>query len=362
VALLLSFCDGTRDPAGLRAAFELGTGQVISLQRVTDVLRQLDDALFLDSPRFEQARSALIREYRAAPFRLPALTHQVYPGDPVELRDALAGYLPDDLPAPSPGTVRGVVSPHIDYQRGGPVYARTWLGAGAAAREADLAVIFGTDHAGGLGKITLTRQSYATPLGIVPTAVDVVDAIASAIGEEDAFAEELHHRREHSIELALVWLHAAAGGKPLEVVPILCGSFHHFTQGEADPATDERFGRTIEALQQATAGRRVLVVAAADLAHVGPAFGDSRGLGQGDRRDIADKDARLLTAICDGDPSGFFGQLRDEQDRRRICGLPPIYLSLRQLERTRGRVVDYDQCPADPEGGSLVSIAGVLLE
>jgi AmmeMemoRadiSam system protein B len=223
-------------------------------------------------------------------------------------------------------------------------------------------VVFGTDHAGGLGKVTLTRQSYATPLGVLPTATDVVDAVASAIGEEDAFEEELHHRKEHSIELAMVWLHRAAEGTSLEVVPILCGSFHHFTEGEADPASDERFGRTIEALRRATDGRRVLVVAAADLAHVGPAFGDARGFDDEDRQDLANKDAKLLATVCDGDSLGFFEQVRDERDRRRICGLPPIYLSLRYLDKARGHVVDYDQCPADQDGGSLVSIAGVLLE
>jgi AmmeMemoRadiSam system protein B len=362
VALLLSLCDGSRNVAGLRAAFELQSGQPITLDRIQDVLRQLDDALFLDSPHYQQAKTALIREYRDAAFRPPALRDQVYPADPAALRAALAGYLEDGFTSALNGAVRGVVSPHIDYQRGGPVYAQTWHGATEAARGADLAIVFGTDHAGGLGKITLTRQNYATPLGVVPTATDVVDAIASAIGEEDAFEEELHHRREHSIELATVWLHLAAEGRPIEIVPILCGSFHHFTEGEADPASDDRFGRTIEALRQATDGRRVLAVAAADLAHVGPAFGDSRGLDEGDRQDLADKDGELLEAICTGDPHGFFGQLRDERDRRRICGLPPVYLTLRYLEMSRGCVVDYDQCPADPAGGSLVSIAGVLLQ
>jgi hypothetical protein len=34
---------------------------------------------------------------------------------------------------------------------------------------------------------------------------------------------------------------------------------------------------------------------------------------------------------------------------------------LRYLGACRGEVVGYDQCPADATGGSLVSIAGVLL-
>ena len=49
-----------------------------------------------------------------------------------------------------------------------------------------------------------------------------------------------------------------------------------------------------------------------------------------------------------------------------MCGLPPIYMLLRYLERAgmsslSGEEFGYDQCPADERGGSLVSIVGVLL-
>jgi MEMO1 family protein len=363
VALLLGFCDGERDVAGIRAAFELRTGDPVTHDDVQRVIDQLDEALFLDSPRFQQARLRLIEDYRGAAFRPAALADRVYPGTPTDLERALASYAtPADADgAKATAEIRGVVSPHIDYQRGGRIYARTWRRAAEAVQAADLVVVFGTDHAGGPGKITLTQQNYATPFGVLPTATDVVDAIAEAIGSEGAFEEELHHKNEHSVELATVWLHSIRLGAPPAVVPILCGSFHRFTEGEVDPAIDDAFGRTIQALAQATAGRRVLAVAAADLAHVGPAFGDPAPLSQSQKDDVAAKDRQLLDAICAGNPGAFFELLRAERDCRRICGLPPIYLMLRYLGACRGEVVGYDQCPADATGGSLVSIAGVLL-
>ncbi len=319
------------------------------------MLRQIDEGLFFDSPRFRATRDALIDEFRAGACRAPALAGHVYPAEPGALLDELKTYGSGLSDAESGGSeLRGVVSPHIDYQRGGPIYATTWQLAREAVQRADLVVVFGTDHCGAPGQVTLTRQCYSTPLGVLPTAVDVVDAVASAIGAEDAFAEEIHHRKEHSIELATVWMHSVRQGDPPEVVPILCGSFHYFSNGEADPETDERLNRTIDSLREATAGRRVL-------AHVGPAFGDRQPYGDADRRQLEAKDESLLRSICEGDAQGFFGQLRAEQDCRRICGLPPIYLMLRFLGSCRGEVVGYDQCPADPEGGSLVSIGGVLL-
>ena len=49
-------------------------------------------------------------------------------------------------------------------------------------------------------------------------------------------------------------------------------------------------------------------------------------------------------------------------DRRNVCGLSPIYLALRLLGQTTGQRAGYERCPADQEGGSWVSVCGVLLE
>ena len=61
------------------------------------------------------------------------------------------------MAAAEPGPIRGVVSPHIDYARGGPVYKAVWSAAEQAVQDADLAIIFGTDHSGGL------REGHADP-------------------------------------------------------------------------------------------------------------------------------------------------------------------------------------------------------
>ena len=68
-----------------------------------------------------------------------------------------------------------------------------------------------------------------------------------------------------------------------------------------------------------------------------------------------------MNAICNGDAASFFEHSRQESDARRICGLSPIYLTLKLLGNARGESMGYAQCPADEQGGSLVSIAGALL-
>jgi AmmeMemoRadiSam system protein B len=209
--------------------------------------------------------------------------------------------------------------------------------------------------------LTLTQQSYATPWGILPTDLSVVEALAGALGPETAFDEELHHRSEHSIELAAVWLHFVRGGEPVPLVPILCGSFAGFVAGDEDPATYQPFSAAVQVLGQVMDARRTLVVAAADLAHMGPAFGDPYALDFVAQAQLRNADERLLAAVYAGDAQAFFHNLKAEGDRRHVCGLPPIYLTLRLLGATRGEPAGYALCPADPQGMSFVSIAGATL-
>jgi AmmeMemoRadiSam system protein B len=259
---------------------------------------------------------------------------------------------------PHPADIRGLVCPHIDYTRGGPVYARVWKLAADAAREANLVVLLGTDHFGDSGLLTLTRQHYSTPFGVLPTAQDVMDALAEAIGPQEAFAGELVHRSEHSIELAAIWLHHVREGQPCELAPILCGSFGRFVRGEDDLEHDSTVEALVDTLRLATAGRRVLVVAAADLAHVGPAFGGAP-LDLMGRARLQAADDELIERICTGDAQGFFSAIKRDDDRRNVCGLPPIYLALRVLGQVTGERAAYERCPADQNGTSLVSVCGI---
>ncbi len=363
-APVLGLMDGTRDEAGMQAALAIRIGMRLAPDLLSKLVTDLDAAYLLDNERSAAAIAATLKAYREAPFRPMELAGSSFPADPAEAAAQLQGYVDALAPAVAgqdTRPIRGVISPHIDYQRGGPVYAEVWRAAAQAANDADLAVIFGTDHQGSNGALTLTCQSYATPWGVLPTDQALVEKLVEALQPEIAFAEELHHAREHSIELAAVWLHFVRGGRPLALVPILCGSFGGFVAGGGDPATHEPFEAALGVLRASVGSRRVLVVAAADLAHVGPAFGDPYGLGFVARAQLRNADERLLSAVYAGDATAFFNTLKVEGDRRRVCGLPPIYLALRLLENTGGQPAGYAVCPADPQGLSFVTVAGAVL-
>src|SRR5262249_313614 len=302
-----------------------------------------------------------LTEYRTAPFRIPSLAGGSYPEEPDELRGLLRSYDGSEGQGVRKATAGGLglVSPHIDYARGGPVYGRVWGEAQAFIAAADLAIIFGTDHFGGDASITLTRQNYATPFGVLPTPRSIVDELAQAIGEESAFDGELRHRGEHSVELAAVWLHHTREERECEVLPVLCGSFSRFTSGTAEAREDERINRMVAILREHIRDRKAVVIAAADLAHVGPAFG-GEPVDLAGRGELQESDGELIDRMCEGDAEGFLGAIRRVQDCNNVCGLSPIYLALRTLAGTAGRFVAYDRCSADEDGTSLVSICGVV--
>jgi AmmeMemoRadiSam system protein B len=366
LAQILLFIDGTRTVSEIHQALCQYLGIDLDYNIVVDTIAQLDKACLLDNENAQQALAQSRQAYRDQPFRPAALADLSYPKSKTRLTRQLDSYgADDDLANWQPWYGRGLISPHIDYPRGGPVYARVWQRAKEAVLNADVVIIFGTDHNGGRGTITLTEQDFATPYGILPTDKATVQAIAQAIGPENAFAEELHHRKEHSIELSAVWLHYLydqAGVEPKPIIPILCGSFRHFLHNGAHPATDPLLTTAIETLQKQTADKRVLAVASVDFAHMGPAFNDSFPMDEARRAALRQSDQQLVQSIIRGDAASFYDQIAAAQDQNRICGFSPIYLMLRYLGSTEGVQVAYQHCPADDENESLVSIAGVLLE
>lgn len=365
LAQMLLFCDGMRTAEEIHQALSEHLGVEVPFQAVDEALQELDRAYLLVNERSETERRRLIDQYRSQPYRPPALAGLSYPVSPADLSELLRGY------GGAAGNVdpawrgRGIVSPHIDYQRGGPVYAQVWRQGAEAVLDVDLVLIFGTDHNGSPGSITLTRLPYATPYGILPTDTELIDCLANALGPEAAFREELNHRNEHSVELSAVWLHHIyheTGAQPAAMIPILVGSFHHFLENGAHPADDVAYGRFLAALREGTRGRRVLAVASVDLAHVGPAFGDPFAMGPERRELLRQQDSELMTAVIRGDAADFYRQIWTVQDRNRICGFAPLYLMLEYLRPTGGVKVAYDRCPADMTDSSLVSICGLLLD
>lgn len=367
LATVLAFCDGTHDPQAMLTAFHGHTGIQLPLAMLEELLVALDEALMLENQRFFAAYEHTVAAYRCAPHRTAALAGLSYPAQKQQLWRLLQDYL-EEVDHIEPLAVDwsqpvGLLSPHIDYPRGGAVYAQVWKRAAQIAQEAELVIMLGTDHSGS-DRFTLTRQNYATPYGVLPTAQPIVDQLAQGIGEEAAFAGELRHRGEHSLELVAVWLHHMRAGQACEVVPILCGGFYEFFENGASPAQDPLIANVIDTLRTAARGRRTVVIASGDLAHVGPAFGGAP-LTAADRTQLRAADEQLIAHMVNGDVERFWGAIHQVKDANNVCGVSPIYLTMRTLGAShdaaiRGQPIGYATCPADDQGTSVVTVGGMI--
>jgi MEMO1 family protein len=360
---ILALLDGTHDVGGIQAEIMRRDGELVAREHIDKLLAALDDHGFLDSPAFAARRTTIDRAFFDAVRRPAQHVGGAYAGDVDQLRETMDRFFdPPAGPGPvSPfqgGGVHGLVAPHIDFHRGGPAYA--WGYRHLAERcEADLFVIFGTCHAGMAHPFALTRKDFDTPLGAARTDRDFVEALARR-ARQDCFGSELAHRNEHSIEFQAVFLQYLYGGRrEVSIVPVLTSYVHEALARGRRPPDDPRVAAFLDALRETAAacGRRVAFIAGADLAHMGPRFGDPAPITPAELSVIDREDREMLAAVEAADAEAFFECARRDNDRRRVCGLSPIYTLLRALDGIPGRLQRYGQWP-DPEG--VVSFASVV--
>jgi len=359
---VLALFDGEHPISAIQAELLQRHGEQVARASLEQLIGELDAHGFLESPAFARRRAAIDDAFLGAPRRPASHAGGAYPDDPAELRSRMDGFFtspqgPGAVGDFQGGGVSGLIAPHIDFHRGGPAYA--WAYRDLAERcDADLFVIFGTCHAGMADPFALTRKDYDTPLGPARVDREVVEALAARAGQ-DCFGSELAHRNEHSIEFQAVFLsYLYAGRRDIRIVPVLTSFAHEALARGQRPDDDPRVGRFLDALADlAGSGRRVAFIAGADLAHVGPRFGDPQPVSPAELGTIDREDREMLRAVQAGDPEGFFESVRADGDRRRICGLSPIYTLLRVRAGAKGLLRQYGQWP-DPQG--VVSFASVV--
>lgn len=342
-------------------------GRTPSPEAFARLVRELDEALFLDGPRF----CARLRELAADPVRPPSCIGS-YGDNPAKLRRWLDRLFdgPDGPGRPGPrrpdDRFRAALLPHIDYTRGGTTYA--WGFKELFERTpARLFVIVATSHYSS-HRFILTRKHFRTPLGIAPTDTAYIDRLVAHYGD-GLFDDELPaHLPEHSIELEVVFLQYLFAETPIRIVPLLVGPFHDCIAQGREPSGAEDVGRMIAALRavERETAEPICYLISGDLAHIGPKFGDPRPvspslLTHSRRQDFALLRQLASESSAEPDAAGYFHVIAGENDSRRICGLPPTYVALEVARPGRGRLLHYDQY-VHPDGYESVSFASVVFE
>lgn len=354
VAFMVSLMDGTNTLRDIQAEFMRASGEMVYVEQIEDLVKVLDQNLFLQNDRYMAHMKALYDEYDRLPVRPASLAGTGYSANRMDLLSFLDGMFDGHSHVDNaPGEIAGILAPHIDYSRGASVYSRIYPYLKSTSKP--LMVILGTCHRPTRGLFSISLKDFETPLETVPVAPELKDLIRGD-GLLNRYIEEWPHRNEHSIELQLPLIQFIIQ-HDFEILPVLTGSMHEYVEGTKSIADDDEIRLLTEGLKNAldAYGKPCCIIAGADLAHIGAQFGDRYTLDAAVMERSRKKDEALLKHVKNVDADAFFREIREEGDKRRICGLTPIFFQLKLLEGCSAGIVDYDQWT---DGHSSVSFAG----
>lgn len=323
------------------------------------MLAQLDAAHYLDSDSFASYFKSLIDDYRVAPARVSGN------GASLGLSEDCAGTIQQmmsrcevALTGTSERRLAGLIAPHLDYARGTPCYADAY-GVLATMPAPKRVVILGTNHFGRATSSVITRKDFQTALGTTRTDREFIAALEQSC-EADLCEHEFDHLREHSVELQVLILQHLLGPNNFQIVPVLCqdpcgptGTGPYDGKGVDLHVFADALGRLIRKDDKPT-----LIIAGADLSHVGRRFGDARDLDQSFLAEIERYDRKALVAVSNNDHKNFLNTLTDARNQTRVCSVGCIYALMTALPDARAELLRYHQA-ADIKTETCVTCAAV---
>jgi AmmeMemoRadiSam system protein B len=381
---LILMLDGQKGPDELQKAFREQFGQSIDREQIEELISQLDAAKYLDSETFARHYQSLVDDYRAAPARLcrdlevygidagavgadgtipgsqagetkeTAGRRRAYEAQVADLRSSLTRMISQcraGVVGKGNRRLAGLIAPHLDYPRGEPCYADAY-GLLASTGIAPRVVILGTNHYGRGTSVVATSKDFQTPLGTTRTARCGADLCA----------HEFDHSREHSVELQVVLLQHLFGADAFQIVPVLChdpcgptGTKPYDGQGVDLRVFGEALGELIRSDRVPT-----LIIAGADLSHVGRRFGDDCELEPTFLSTVERQDREAIEEIVNGRPDEFVRVLAGRENATRVCSAGCIYALRVALDGAEGELLRYHQAIDAPNGTGVTCCAAAF--
>ncbi len=399
LAILISMMDGHRTMQEILEEFTQTTNEPMEMKDLEEMVAYLDRLHYLDGPNFEKFLRNEKNSYAREKYRPAAMAGGAYPKTAKELRKMISGIL--ELPRKIskaedpekkfktyfPEKICGAVSTHVEPERGGLSYGWTFQ-AIAEHSDADVFLILGTSHNPMQEKFAFSSKDFDTPLGVLPTDHAFQKRVSKKFMEKyaeledqesreavDLFGDDFVHRDEHSIEFQAIFLKylAETQKREIRIVPILVNSFLPFFAARDVEYPDENdvVRLFIESLadvirEDETAGNaKYFVMASSDLAHLGPMYDTPQPVDAERQDQIRQTDMEVLETVVKPDSRGFWQNILGSFNANKICGVAPIYCTLRLLEYlgrgTDGKLLSYEQT-VDEETHSCVSFASIVLK
>lgn len=383
IFFIVSLFDGKHSIVDIQSEYAGRYGDLLLSEDVQRIINEIDSYLFLDNARFREFRHKIVEEFRKQPIRFATHAGTAYEPEAEDLQAQLDGYYKDvNLLLKSTKSVcristgrkvpdkrqeqgskvllKGIIAPHIDIKRGGRCFAYAYNEIKRHA-DADVFIILGTGHYPAKNFFALTHKAFETPLGILETDKDFLSLLCKNSGKT-LFEDEFIHKSEHSVEFQALFLQHTFNGtkRGIKIVPILCSSFHELLTEGVSPLEKPQISDFISSLKEtiATIDKKICVIASVDLAHVGLRFGDAHPTTPEELEALSIKDMEMLKFVENLDHEGFYHSIKEEDDKRRICGFPSIYTFLNIVDADKGELLKYEQCN-DDKTGSTVTFASM---
>lgn len=366
--VFIQMADGKTSTGEMAQKTTMMSGQIIPPGLFDRIAEQLDEALLLQSERYATALQGKYKAWVDSPTRpykifqaegMERLKMMKELGEEFRRHRMSADSPPSSLDLPA-GSVSAILSPHIDYARGGPAYAWAYEALKQAGTGAKRFIVLGTSHRPSQHRFIATRKAYDTPLGPIPNDTALLDEIAAEY-KGSLFEDEYLHADEHTIELQTTYLRHTFPDASISVVPILVTSFEDLLEEGVSPADDPSIPAFITALRTVLArhGDAVCLIGGVDFSHCGPEFGDEE-LNEPERvKQIEAGDRGALGFVEKMDSKGFFDSFRPDQNARKVCSIGTVYTVMEALQGSvNPRLLSYQQNNS-ADKACLVSFASV---
>src|SRR5512139_2996657 len=92
VYFIVSLLDGQHSVLDIQTAYMRRFGEILYSEKIQEIVQQLDDNLFLEGERFEEALRQAEQRFKAAPVREAEFAGKSYENEPERLRAQIEGY------------------------------------------------------------------------------------------------------------------------------------------------------------------------------------------------------------------------------------------------------------------------------
>ncbi|HIH74906.1 MAG TPA: MEMO1 family protein [Methanosarcina sp.] len=230
--------------------------------------------------------------------------------------------------------VLGAVCPHAGYIYSGKVAAHVY----ATLPEADTYVLFGPNHTGYGSPVSVSRETWKTPLGNVEVDLELANGFLGSIVD----ADELGHRYEHSIEVQLPFLQYRFD-RDFKILPICMGM--------QDEETAVEVGNLLADLISES-GKRAVIIASSDFTHYETA------------ERAKEIDSEVIDAVLNFNVSGMYDSLY--RRNATVCGYGPIAAMLsasQKLGGSRATLLKYaNSGDVSGDKNAVVGYAAIIVE